>query len=61
MSNEPLNETVIRDCMRRLERHREEQARRELLRRAETPLTEDQQIAEREYQRRTREMKGSQT
>ena len=59
-SNEPLNEAVIRDCIRRLERHRDEQTRRELLRRAETPLTEDQQIAEREYQRRTREMKGSQ-
>ena len=59
-SNEPLNEAVIRDCIRRLERHRDEQTRRDLLRRAETLLTEDQQIAEREYQRRTREMKGSQ-
>ncbi len=61
VSNEPLNEAVIRDCIRRLERHRDEQTRREMLRRAETLSMEDQQIAEREYQRRTREMKGSQT
>ena len=61
VSKEPLNEAVLRACLRDLERHRDEQTRRELLRRAETPPTEEQQIAEREYQRRTREMKGSRT
>ena len=59
LSNEPLSEVGIRDCMRRLERYHDEEARRGALRRAETLLTEEQRVAEREYQRRTIEMKGS--
>jgi SspJ family small acid-soluble spore protein len=31
MSNEPLNEAVLTDCIRRLQQYREEQVRREYL------------------------------
>ena len=62
LSNEPVNEAVIKDCVRRLERYRDEQARRDWLRRAESPMSNEsseQTVAEREYQRKTIEMKGS--
>ncbi len=46
MSNEPLNDAVLGDCIRRLQKHREEQAIRELMDLLNSPdLTPEQRQA----------------
>jgi|GEM_PF-779248 len=61
LSNEPLNEAAVRDCIRRLQGHREERTRREmesLLQR--TDLTPEQrQALVQQYQQKMRALRGS--
>jgi DNA primase len=61
MSNEPLSEAVLVDCIRRLQQHREEQARRELtelLNRTDlTPL--QRQTTIQQYHEKMRQSRGS--
>jgi hypothetical protein len=61
MSNEPLSEAVLGDCILRLQRHHEEQTRRELMNLAGrddlTPEQRQQYI--RQYQEKMRQSRGS--
>ena len=59
VSNEPLNEAAMIDCIRRLQKRREEQSRQELLRRMEHLSPEEKRAALQEYTKKMLESKGS--
>lgn len=61
MSNEPLNEAVVAACIRRLEKYRADQIKRDLEELLKRPdLTEEEQTALIEqYHQRMREMRGT--
>jgi len=61
MSNEPLNELVVADCIRRLQKYRAEQALRDLTELLQRPdLTPEQKTAFNEqYHQTMREMRGT--
>jgi hypothetical protein len=61
MSNEPLNEAVLVDCIRRLQRHRDDLATREiteLLNRTDLP-PEQRETAIQRYHEKMRQSRGS--
>jgi hypothetical protein len=60
VSNEHLNEAAVNDCIKRLQKHKEEQLRRELAEQIERAETSEQQDAYiRQYQQKMMEIKGS--
>ncbi|MCW3096321.1 MAG: hypothetical protein JWL77_1939 [Chthonomonadaceae bacterium] len=61
MSNEPLNEVVAADCIRRLQKYRADQIHRDLAELLKRPdLTQEQQTAFAEqYHQTMREMRGT--
>ena len=61
MSNEPLSDLVLADCIRRLQMHREEQATREISERlSRNDLTpEERKIANQLLHEKKRQSRGS--
>ena len=61
MSNEPLNEAVVADCIRRLQKYRADQAHRDLVELLNRPdLTpEEQKAFSEKYHQTMREMRGT--